>query len=101
MFFSFVAIHTGKLTVGSAEEITDCCHYHPCGGRLVGSAFKCVHNTGGLCSADAYKGTVKCACDNSTCTPFGTVQGGKTVPKGKDECSLLFCIVQLNGNCNS
>ena len=88
-----MAIHTGKLTVGSAEEITECCHYYPCGGRFVESAFKCVHDMGGLCSADTYKNSVRCACDNSTCTPFGTVQGGKTVPKGRNK----FAFVIKNG----
>ena len=92
IFFSFVAIHTGKLTVGSAEEITDCCHYHPCSGRFIPNAFKCIHDIGGLCSADAYKSSVRCACDNSTCTPFGTVQGGKTVPKGRN--GFAFCIIK-------
>ena len=80
IFFSFIAIRTGKLMVGSVEELTDCCHYHPCSGRFPENAFKCVHNIGGLCSADTYKNSVKCACDHSTCTPFSTVQGGKTVP---------------------
>ena len=84
MFLSFIAIQTGHLTVGSADEIVDCCHYHPCTGRLPErSAFECVHDMGGLCSANTYKDIVKCACDNSTCTPFGTIQGGKSVPTSK------------------
>ena len=64
--------------MGSAEEITDCCHFHPCTGRLQ-NAFDCVHNIGGLCSEDSYKSDVKCACQNSSCTPFGTVKGGRKI----------------------
>ena len=96
---SFVAIHTGKLTVGSANEIVDCCHYHPCSGRFPENAFKCVHGIGGLCSTDTYKNSAMCVCDNSTCSPFGTVQGGKTVPEGRCtlyntvilQCMIRFC----------
>jgi len=64
------------------DEITDCCQYHPCTGRFVENAFKCVHDMGGLCSEEEYQRDVTCACHNGTCTPFGTVKGSRMVQKG-------------------
>ena len=80
--YSYIAINGGKLVEGSALEITDCCHYHPCSGRFVENAFKCVHDIGGLCAAAGYHREHECACNNATCTPFGTVNGSRMVPKG-------------------
>ena len=69
-YYSYIAISGGKLVQGSADEITDCCYYHPCSGRFVENAFKCVHDMGGLCAANAYQREHTCACHNTTCTPF-------------------------------
>ncbi|XP_046356487.1 procathepsin L-like [Haliotis rufescens] len=73
---SFQAIKTGNLVGLSTWEIVDCCPL------AEDDFFDCIHNLGGLCSANDYP-LYTGQCRNNTCQAVGMIQGGKAVPAGQ------------------
>ncbi|XP_069133117.1 procathepsin L-like [Argopecten irradians] len=78
------AIKTGRLLSLSEQEVSDCCGGH--GGHLLSDVFSCLHKIGGICSQTTYPNrTGPSRCRNDSCQAVVQVQGGVTIPNGRED----------------
>lgn len=80
---SYHEIHAKVLPHLSSAEVHDCCTPT---GLINPQVFDCIHNIGGLCSAQSYPKPMG-KCMNGTCSAVAQVEGGKKVTQG-DENAL-------------